>query len=423
MPAATTTAPKTEKLVITWDDLNTRNVEQKLRQNDAMQRNRDYARVTDVPDSVKTPARTSIWYHTAVYMTFFGLLGGLLAWTCGAVLHFKPSSRVEAAELISTVQDINRAAAIGKLTAPEVTLALTEVARAGRDNPYFAVFSNPKLTAAEKEKRIETIAKRDRWKAFIGNVLAYGIAGLLIAICLSVAEPLVDRNMSAAVINGSTGAALGLFGGILVALFVDSLYHALGGTDGEMTSGRQIFARATTWGVLGLTLSLAPGVVMRNRKKLAIGALGGLLGGVIGGALFDPVAFLTENQHVSKLIGLCAIGLVAGLGSGLIENAAKSGWLRVVQGLIAGKQFILYRNPTYIGSSPDNQIYLFKDAQVGRRHAAIHVDGGKFEIEDLPLGGPTYVNSQPIARVRLRNGDRIQIGTTAFLFQEKQRTV
>ena len=101
-------------------------------------------------------------------------------------------------------------------------------------------------------------------------------------------------------------------------------------------------------------------------------------------------------------------------------NAAKSGWLKVTAGLIAGKQFVLYRNPTFIGSSPDNQIYLFKDGQVGRRHAAIHIIRGGFEIEDLPLGVATLINGRPITRTKLRSGDQVQIGNTRFLFQEKQ---
>ena len=91
-------------------------------------------------------------------------------------------------------------------------------------------------------------------------------------------------------------------------------------------------------------------------------------------------------------------------------------------GPIAGKQFILYRNPTFIGSGPDCQIYLFKDDKVGRRHAAIHLVPGGFELEDLPLGAPTVINGKPTKRARLRHGDRISIGATTFLFQEKKPT-
>ena len=112
---------------------------------------------------------------------------------------------------------------------------------------------------------------------------------------------------------------------------------------------------------------------------------------------------------------------MAGVGTGLIENVAKSGWLRVVGGLIAGKQFIIYKNPTYLGSSPQCEIYLFKDPQVGPRHAAIHTVAGGYELEDLQSGTGTLVNSRPVSRVRLRNNDQVQVGATILLFQEKER--
>jgi predicted component of type VI protein secretion system len=103
----------------------------------------------------------------------------------------------------------------------------------------------------------------------------------------------------------------------------------------------------------------------------------------------------------------------------LIENAAKGGWLKVTAGLITGKQFILYRNPTFIGSGPECPIYLFRDPKVGKRHAAVHIVLGGFEIENLPLGADTLINGKSVKRARLRAGDVIQVGATKFLFQEK----
>jgi hypothetical protein len=188
------------------------------------------------------------------------------------------------------------------------------------------------------------------------------------------------------------------------------LYNAL-------LSYEEVFAHCVSWGVLGLFLTIGPGLVMRNAKKLIIGLFGGLVGGLAGGALFD----LGSNVHLSRLIALLAIGVLAGACTGLIENAAKSGWLKVTAGLIAGKQFILYRNPTFIGSAPECQIYLFRDARVGRRHAAVHIVPGGFELENLPLGASTLVNGKDIQRIRLHNGDKIQVGATCFSFQEKER--
>jgi hypothetical protein len=159
---------------------------------------------------------------------------------------------------------------------------------------------------------------------------------------------------------------------------------------------------------------------LRSWKRFGIGLAGGFLGGLVGGFLFDPIALATNNVVLSRLVAIVAIGLVAGLGTGLIENVAKSGWLRVVGGLIAGKQFIIYKTPTYLGSSPQCEIYLFKDSQVGPQHAAIHKVPGGYDLEDLRSATGTFVNGRQTSRVRLRHNDEIQIGATILRFQEKE---
>jgi hypothetical protein len=412
-----------EKITISWDELKTRQVDQRVNAMQAMRRNREYAQLTDAPEQAAT-AMKSLWYNTIVYMTVFGLFGGLLAWGCGALLHFRNSARLEASQLMTAVNEIKTAAAAGRMSEEERATYIEQLARDGRNNPYFTIHVDERLSSQQKAQLIEQVSARDAWKEFISNMLAFGVSGMIIALALSIAEPVVSRNVPSAIISGSVGATLGLIGGVVVALFVEKMYHAMGGTDGNITTQQQILARVVQWSVIGCFLALGPGVVMRNWKKLLIGLLGGAIGGAVGGALFDIVwKFMgggASNQDLSRMIGLAAIGLVAGAAGGLIENAAKSGWLKVTHGLIAGKQFILYRNPTFIGSSPDNQIYLFKDPQVGRRHAAIHIVKGGFELEDLPLGSATMVNGRPVARQRLRSGDQVTIGGSRFLFQEKQ---
>jgi pSer/pThr/pTyr-binding forkhead associated (FHA) protein len=89
--------------------------------------------------------------------------------------------------------------------------------------------------------------------------------------------------------------------------------------------------------------------------------------------------------------------------------------------LIAGKQFILYKDATYIGSSPQCEIYLFKDPTISPRHAALHRRGNGFDLEDLGSASKTFVNGAPVARTRLKRGDQIQIGSTVLLFQERAK--
>ncbi len=412
-----------DKIKIEWDDLKTRKVDQRLREQEALARNRKQAELNPLEAQAERPGKTSIWYNTLFTMAVFGLLGGLLAWGGGEILRFREDPKSVAQNHMREIGDLTHRAEIGQMSPADADSTIEVLRTSYSSNPYFAILSDPALSKDQRDAKLRDLDNRESLKNFIANLLSFGLCGMLIATCLCIAEPIVDRNVIGSLTNGIAGAALGLIGGVIVSLFVEKLYNALliNGGDGKV-SQQQIMAHSITWGVLGLFLMVGPGIVMRNAKKLLIGMVGGLLGGLVGGALFDPVAAATgNNAHISRLVALIAIGVVAGLGTGLIEHAAKSGWLKVTAGLIAGKQFILYRNPTFIGSGPECQIYLFRDAKVGRRHAAVHIVPGGFELQNLPLGAETKINGKLIERARLRNGDMIQIGNTSFRFQEKNK--
>jgi hypothetical protein len=403
------------KITVTWDELNSRMVETRLKEQKAMERNRAYAQLdADAVPETTGPSKPHLIYNSMIYMAAFGILGGLLAWGTFVALQFKPSTQAEAADLIHEMQKVTAARDTGRSTAEEADDALALIKADGASNPYFLVDTDSSLSESLRDTRIAELENRDRQKEFIVNVLIFGICGMWIAACLSVAEPLTQRNYASALTNGSVAALLGLLGGLASAMFVYVM---------RQNAGERNLSEATiqilSWGVLGLFLVAGAGVVMRNPKKLVIGMAGGLLGGLIGGAVFEPVRAMTDSVQDSNLIAFMAIGAVAGIGTGLIENATRKAWLRVIAGVLAGKQFILYRNPTFIGSAPDCQIYLFKDQAVGPRHAAIHITPGAYELEDLPLGQKTMINQKPISKVRLRHGDRITVGSTVFLFQDR----
>jgi hypothetical protein len=418
-----------DKIKISWDELKTAKVEKQVRQQAAMSRNRKYAKMTDgdFPDGEKaTAAKPSIWYNSIFCLAVFGLLGGLLAWTGAVMLHLRADPRLAATQTIAYIQQIRstvRSSPDGEgISSEEAKAAISSITRTNGSNPYVAIFLDDSLTSDQKQQKQQEQARNDAWKNLLTNIIGYGICGMLISICLSLAEPMVDRNLAAAVMNGSVGALLGLLGGLAASIVMDRVYQAvIGGAQGYIgnVAYRQDLARAASWAVLGCFISVAPGLVARSPRRLLIGVIGGALGGAVGGILFDPITRHVGNPEVGKLIALLSIGLVAGIATGVIERAARTGWLKVTSGVIAGKQFIIYRNPTYIGSAPDCQIYLFKDPKVGRRHAAVHVLKGRMEIEDLPLGEKTLVNGEPITRHRLRDGDEIAIGSTTFKFQEK----
>jgi hypothetical protein len=470
------------KITISRDELYSPEVDAQLKQQEARARAAEHYQLHEDLDRVALPVkprRGSFWYNPILYTAFFGLVGGLLAWGLGEVVirtvlttQFVKDARaadaffLENRQLLRAEDKIREQLRGGQLNQGQVREALEKLYRAHADTPLgkaaleehlvrqrfvrrelndfqlrqeleiidaklqqaytknriMKIELNRALKDEEKDRLIKAMVEKEKPRQLIGEMIFMGQLGLLLACFLALADPVVSRNWRAATINGSVGVMLGLVGGILVALFIGKVYHLLGGGRLDRRLAEQMLARTLTWGVLGLFLAIAPGVVLRSWKRLVIGLIGGLIGGVLGGLAFDPLAEAARSGVPARGVGLAAIGLLTGAATGLIEQAAKRGWLHVAAGLIAGKQFILYRNPTFIGSSPRCEIYLFKDPDVSPRHAAIHRVRGGFELEDLGSATGTRVNGRPVKRARLRNGDQVQIGSTGFVFREKART-
>jgi hypothetical protein len=185
----------------------------------------------------------------------------------------------------------------------------------------------------------------------------------------------------------------------------------------------QMMGRAGAWAIIAIAAGAGQGIAVRERKVILNGILGGMLGGLIGGLLFDPISFwftpVDGKATLSRGIGFAVIGIMVGLFVGLVEQWTKSAWLLMRAGPLSGKQFVLYKNPTVLGSSPKADVYLFKDAAIEPRHALIHNRGGRFEIEDCNTPDGTYVNGVPVSSQILKSGDQVVLGKTALEFTLK----
>lgn len=418
-----------EKIKVSLDEVYSTRTDDKMKSQDALARAASHyqQQVLASKPMIASPAqgasRTSIWYNSIFHMAVFGLLGGLVAWGASEILeqaYVIPHE--EFRKILRKGMEIDAAAEAGEITRQKAREMERSLELQYADNPYVRIGADEGLSSAQKEMAIERQMLKDKKSMFIKMMIWMGLIGATIATFLSIAEHAVGRNWRSVGINSSVGVFLGAFGGIIVSLFINDLYHAMGGGDPKTGTGQQMVARSIGWAILGLFLAVAPGIVMRSGKRLLIGLAGGLIGGFLGGLLFDPIGRIAEGTGgLSRAIAITAIGLLAAIGTGIIEKAAKTGWVKVIAGLITGKQFILYRNPTNIGSSPQCEIYLFKDTAISPRHAAIHAVHGGFEIENCDPAGGTFVNGQAVTRKKLSNGDRIQVGSTVLDFQEKKK--
>jgi hypothetical protein len=258
-----------------------------------------------------------------------------------------------------------------------------------------------------------------------------------IALFLGAAEGLICRNPLRAVKSGAVGLGVGFVGGLIATVPGGMIFSVMSNISlgmsrdlapGEMPKGMALLVlmmgRAAAWSLIAIAAGMGQGIALKEKKVVINGVVGALLGGLIGGLLFDPISLIlvtADGQAAySRAVGFGAIGLFVGLFVGLVEGWTKTAWLLMRKGPLAGKQFILFRDTTVLGSSPKADVYLFKDDAIEPRHALIINRGGRFEIEDCKTPDGTYVNGIPITRHVLSDGDQIVLGKTVLEFSLKE---
>ena len=290
---------------------------------------------------------------------------------------------------------LGTAAILGATLAGMVWIALSLAGVIGRQTIDLAseLQAINKAYAAGRIDGTTASAARDALVQSVGWLPATWLPLCGAMIGLGVVERAIDRDVLAAVGRG------------LIAALLTAALIALGG----------MFGSELGWVLVGILAGVTPGALDKVGRRALLGAGCGLLGGLLAmgtaWALPDHIA----SDVVASILGAGFIGITLGLA----ETRQKLGRLQVEQGLIAGKSFLLYRDPTLLGSALNSHIYLFRDREVGRRHAAIRKTPGGYVVENLPLGGPTLVNDQPVTRAKLRSGDTLKVGRTVLRFSEQ----
>jgi pSer/pThr/pTyr-binding forkhead associated (FHA) protein len=86
--------------------------------------------------------------------------------------------------------------------------------------------------------------------------------------------------------------------------------------------------------------------------------------------------------------------------------------LRFISGKYQGGEFPIYPDkPIVVGRSSDLDMVLVED-MVSRRHAKIAIGAEGITIEDLGSTNGTFVNGEKVKKAKLKEGDRVLIGTS-----------
>lgn len=255
--------------------------------------------------------------------------------------------------------------------------------------------------------------------SFVSNLyLSEAIVGALVGLCIGlfigITEGLLTRNVVQAARSGLFSGLLGLVAGAIGLPLSEFLFQSV---------GAGILGRALGWGVFGLLIGLAEGVV--GKSQMWKGMLGGLIGGALGGALLEYVHTLLKDPLLGKAAGLVLLGASVGAFISLIVVLLSRAWLEVTSGKLKGAEFILDKfmragGPAIaIGSSALKSEIVFPDPDISPQHAMLTGDGKSFTLKDMSMSG-TFINSKKIERAQLSNGQKIRMGNTEMVYHEKR---
>lgn len=265
----------------------------------------------------------------------------------------------------------------------------------------------------------------------LSTVLVMLVVSGMIA-CFGIAESIVERSMQKAGKRFLVAMPLGALASAIASIAAN-IFYAFGNVFLMMINATSPYGpahwivRGLAWAVFGVAGGLVYGWVGGSGKKAKYGVLGGVIGAGLGGFVFDPIAIglaALQKTHelnggtASRAIGFALFGLATGAAIGFVESALKDRWLYVSAGPLAGKQFILYKPQTIIGSSQQCDIYLFKDSSIAPQHAMLESRGNQVLLRSSQ---PVYVSGIPTQSRVLLSGDVIQIGRYQFRYNERMR--
>jgi Inner membrane component of T3SS, cytoplasmic domain len=249
---------------------------------------------------------------------------------------------------------------------------------------------------------------------YLSEALVGALIGLSVGLFIGLTEGALTRNPVQALRSGVFSGLLGLGAGAIGLPLSEYLFQFV---------GAGVVGRALGWGIFGLLIGLAEGMV--GRTQAWKGMLGGFIGGALGGILLESVHNWLQDPLTGKAAGLVLLGASVGAFISLIAVLLSRAWLEVKSGKLKGTEFMLdkFMNKGFpsvaIGSSPLKSEIVLPDPDIAPQHAMLSGDGMSFNLKDMSLSG-TFINNRKIERVQLANGQRIRMGNTELVYHEKR---
>jgi hypothetical protein len=437
-----------ERIVISYEELQDAAIDERL----AQQRNAGPAALQPIEEKKRFDFLYSTWF----YLMLAGALGAVLAWAAlepylqdGVMF----TGRVEQVDSENVTPGVRRIIVSGipvlvvmnetkirghansqvgytvdDLRVDSIVKVFGDTIADGKGVIAAAIRMEPPATPVTPNLNLARLESSQNAAFFLLFPCVAGLIGLMVGGI----EGLICRTFKRALRCAFFGLAAGIGGGLVSVIVGGLAYFAVGQISADPTANLpafilQMFRRSLAWSLAGTAMGLGQGLALKNRTLLLNGFIGGILGGLLGGLVFDPIYFLfsdranMEGAELSRAIGLGIVGAAVGLLIGITEMLTRAAWLRVTVGPLRGKEFSFTQTPIRLGSSPKNEIYLFKDPKIDPVHTVINKLRDTYELTDSGSRTGTFVNRQKIQRVRLNDGDRINIGDSEFVYTTREK--
>ena len=243
------------------------------------------------------------------------------------------------------------------------------------------------------------------------------VIALFIGLFLGIGEGVYYGSKQNAIKYAIIGAIVSVIIGGISGYLAQWMYASMLSDDSSDIAAALV--RGLGWAIMGLGIGISVGLIKPDMKRIVSCSIGGLMGAFVGGCLFNPIGKLIPNAMASRGIAIVIMGILIGIGVGLLEQFAKSAWLKVIRGEFEGKEYLVFPGTTSIGNNSKNTIVLFKDKLVGPHHCDIVMQGSKYILKDCGTPMGTVVNGMKTTQHILRQGDAIAIGNSVLVFNTK----
>lgn len=253
------------------------------------------------------------------------------------------------------------------------------------------------------------------------------IVGAVLGAVLMAWEGITSGSPQRAARDGAIGAGAGAVAGFVGGYLAQLVYRTMTEDATSVDPGALEYRlpRMIGFAVFGVLLGGAIGLP-RGSQKVLNGAIGGAVGGALGAFAFDQFAitFTPSSDFMLRFVGLAVTGAGIGVAIGVVDRLRRDSWIVFTSGPMTGKELILYKPESTIGTDYRCDVVVAKDKAVAPVHATFRrTADGTTSVTPAAAGVQVLVNGAAATTQRLRSGDVLTLGGSTLVFQERATQV